>query len=81
MVDDLKYEKFDLRGAQFESIFDSSLYFKQKEYKAHRNIPMVISVESRDYSSSVKFFIKVNGQVLNQTVSPEITEPLTLMRF
>ncbi|GAA5803240.1 hypothetical protein HPULCUR_008717 [Helicostylum pulchrum] len=81
LVDDLKYEKFDLRGAQFESIFDSSLYFKQKEYKAHRNIPMVISVESRDYSSSVKFFIKVNGQVLNQTVSPEITEPLTLMRF
>lgn len=81
LVDNLEYEKFDLRGAQLESIFVGSLYFKHREYKAHCNVPVVISVLYQAYSSSVKFLIAVNGESSTQEPNVEIAEPLTLMRF
>lgn len=72
-----------LKGNVFKSLDYFSFDLKLKNYKKGSDLPIMISMKSKGYSSSLEFSVKEVGQDKKSygLCFVEVGEPLTLARF
>lgn len=54
------------------------MYFKPTDFKEHNKVPVMVSVESQGYASSLKISVKILDGAMNVTNFLEVGEPMTL---